>query len=58
MKELIEAYEEYIGLLTESERGLISIAHVHGWRCPDSLVKRGVELREKIAALKAAALPK
>ena len=53
MRELIEAYDEYIKLLARSEAGLIGLAYAHGYRCPDKLVTRGQELREKIAALKA-----
>jgi hypothetical protein len=55
---LIEAYEEYIGLLTESERSLLGLAHAHGhgYRCPDASAKRGEELRARIAKLKSAVL--
>ena len=52
LHELIEAYDEYIKLLVESESGLIGFAYVHGYRCPDELVRRGKELREKIDELK------
>lgn len=52
MKKLIEAYEEYIALLVDQEQCLARIAYVHGWRCPAALVKRGEELRAKIAKLK------
>ena len=51
-KQLIEAYEEYIGLLTEAEAALMSFAYIHGWRCPEDLVERGKECRAKIANLK------
>lgn len=52
MKELIEAYDEYIKLLTDSEAGFMGLAYTHGYRCPSELVKRGEELRAKIAELK------
>ena len=52
MKELVETYDEYISLLAESEKGLIGLAYVHGYRCPDELVKRGEKLRAKIVELK------
>jgi hypothetical protein len=32
VKALIDAYDEYIVLLAESEAGLYSLAHVHGFR--------------------------
>ncbi len=52
MNELIEAYEEYIKLLAEAEQSLAGLAYSHGYRCPPEAVKRGEELRAKIAALK------
>lgn len=52
MKELIEAYDEYIKLLADSEASLLGLAYSHGFRMPPELVKRGKELREKIARLK------
>jgi hypothetical protein len=52
MNALIEAYEEYIALLTESEGSLMGIAFAHGYRCPPEMVKRGEELRAKIEHLK------
>ena len=52
MQELIEAYEEYIGLLAKHEEGLLGLAYVHGYRCPAKLIKQGEELRTKIADLK------
>ncbi len=53
--ELIAAYDEYIGLLVQSESSMLGLAHAHGYRCPDELVQRGKELREKIAELKSGA---
>ena len=52
MKELIEAYDEYIALLSKSEAGFMGLAYSHGYRCPPELVKRGEELRAKITDLK------
>ena len=52
MSDLIDAYEEYIKLLVESERELLGLAIAHGYKCPTELVRRGEELREKIATLK------
>lgn len=56
MKELIDAYDEYIGLLADSEQGMLGIALAHGYCCPAELVKRGEELRAKIADLKSRVL--
>ena len=53
LQELIFAYDEYIGLLTEHERALLGLAYVHGYNTPGRLSNRGTELREKIATLKA-----
>ena len=53
MKELIEAYDEYIKLLSDSEGNLLGLAHAHGYRCPPELIERGEELRARIADLKA-----
>lgn len=50
--QLIEAYDQYIELLVESESSLVGLAVVHGWHCPEDKVRRGKELREKIARLK------
>ena len=52
MRELIEAYDEYIKLLVESEGSTFGLAYAHGYRCPPELVVRGNELRAKIADLK------
>ena len=53
---LIEAYDEYISLLAESEASLLWLAHTHGYRCSDNSVKRGEQLRERIAELKQSVL--
>lgn len=53
MKELIEAYDEYIKMLSESEASMIGLAYAHGYKCPPKLIARGEELRAKIADLKA-----
>ena len=52
MLELIGTYDEYVKLLADSEGSLLGIASVHGYRCPDELITRGKELRDKIAHLK------
>lgn len=49
---LVEAYDEYIALLAESEASLIGLAYAHGFRCPGEKVEQGKRLRERIAELK------
>lgn len=52
MHELIEAYEEYIKLLADSEGMMLGIAVAHGFKCSAEWVERGQELRDRIAKLK------
>jgi len=52
MKELIEAYEEYIQLLSDEEVANLAFLYVHGIRTDPQLVEKGKELREKIKKLK------
>jgi hypothetical protein len=54
MNALIEAYDEYINLLGEETQRLAALAYVHGYRCAPERVKRGEQLRAKIAELKSA----
>ncbi len=56
MKELIEAYDEYIALLEKAEGSLLGLAYAHGHRTPEEQVVKGKALRETIARLKSAAL--
>ena len=53
-KELEEAYEEYIALLERVESSVSGYMAAHGWTQigSDEDIKRGEELREKIARLK------
>ena len=53
LQSLVTAYTEYTKLLVESERSLIGLAYVHGYRCPESLARRGEKLRQKIKELSA-----
>lgn len=50
-KELQQAYEEYIELLGNELDATVQIAHTTGWRSDN--FEKGIELREKIAKLKA-----
>jgi hypothetical protein len=54
-KELQEAYKEYIALLEKSEGSSIVFMAVHGMGAAEEDIKRGKELREKIAKLEALA---
>jgi len=48
----IQTSPELLALLAEFEKELIGLAYAHGYVCPPKLVKRGEELRAKIAELK------
>jgi hypothetical protein len=50
--DLIAAYAEYVGQLEDECKSLGGLASAHGWRCPPERVKRGEELRAKIAELR------
>jgi hypothetical protein len=52
VRELVDAYDEYVFLLGEAEGRLLMLALAHGFGTPDSLVVRGEELRKRIADLK------
>ena len=52
-RELIQTYDEYIELLGQSETASLEWAYAHGYSVPTELVKRGEQLRAKIAKLKA-----
>lgn len=53
MQKLIDAYEEYVKLLSDSEASLISLAHNHGVNISPKMVERGCQLRELITILRA-----
>lgn len=52
MKELIALYDEYIDFLNAANETPVTIACIHGWRCQEQDVKKGVEYRLKIDDLK------
>ena len=56
MRELIEAYDEYIKTLESQNGSILGLAYAHGWCCPPERIKRGKELRAKIAELKLSVL--
>jgi hypothetical protein len=53
---LIEAYDEYVDLLTKSEAAMIGLAFAHGFRCSEEMIEQGAVLRARIAELKQAVL--
>lgn len=55
--DLVDLYTEYVELVNEGNAGAISLAHVHGWRCPDEIVNRGSHYRDRIAQLISSANP-
>ena len=52
LRRMLELKEQYINLLNEDTEGMIGLAFAHGWRCPDRIVLRGVELREQMDAIR------
>jgi len=40
--------KEYIDFLNKANEAPISMAWIHGWRCPQEDIDKGNELREKI----------
>lgn len=57
MDELIEAYDDYLEILGDAERHVLGFAVIRGYQCPHEMVRRGKEMREKIARLKSQLLP-
>ncbi len=48
---LQELSSEYIELLENQEKALMSFAYTHGYRTPEDIVKRGEELRKELEEL-------
>jgi len=48
---LIAEQKAYLEFLNAANETPISIAHNHGWKCPDSDIQKGIEFREKIKQL-------
>jgi hypothetical protein len=53
---LIEAYDEYLDFLKSADDHVAGLLYAHGYRCPDDQVRRGEELRNRIAGLKRSVL--
>ncbi len=53
---LIEAYDAYLEFLKNPEAATAGLLYTHGYRWPEEQVKRGEEMRGRIAELKATVL--
>ena len=51
-EDIIGVYDEYVKLLGEEIDSFIGLAMAHGWKSTEERIKRGKELRTRIAALK------
>lgn len=49
---LVEELDAYIEFLNTANEGPITMAHLHGWRCPEADVARGKEFRKRIGLLR------
>lgn len=49
--ERVKVLEEYIAYLAEADTMVASHLTVHGWKWPEDLLKRGEEIRERLANL-------
>ena len=43
-----QLWRDYIAFLKVANQGPATMAHVHGWRCPDEDVKRGEQFRKDL----------
>ena len=41
----VEIFKQYIEFLNKCANGVYGIAHVHGWRCPQEDIDKGIEFR-------------
>lgn len=48
---LVAELDAYVDFLNEANRGPISLASVHGWRCPQADIDKGVAFRQRIREL-------
>lgn len=51
---LAQKLDEYIAFLDEANHVPVSVAYVHGWRCPQKDIDKGERLRMEIAKLREA----
>lgn len=45
---LIAAQKDYIQFLAEQVKDVTLIANIHGYTCPEEVINKGMELRDKI----------
>ncbi len=41
----IEIYKQYLECLNKSNSGAFIMAHIHGWKCPQEDIDKGIEFR-------------
>lgn len=44
-----ELWREYVEFLGKSNKGAISMAYVHGWRCPNFIAEQGQKYRRRLS---------
>jgi hypothetical protein len=52
ISEIIDVYDQYIALLGQEIDNMMGLCFVHGYRETSEAVKKGIELRQKIASFK------
>lgn len=52
LQNLVVLYDQYLKFITEENQGVVAIAYVHGWRCEQKSIDKGIEYRKKIDELK------
>jgi len=51
LKEVIELYEVYLEFLNDANQEPIQLASIHGYKCPQYIIDKGKEYRDKIEQL-------
>lgn len=52
----LRAWREYAEFLNRASGGARTLAHLHGWRCPEADVAEGIRRREELGHLSQVAL--
>jgi len=50
-KDVIIELQQYIKFINEANENPINIAALHGWKCPQEDIDKGIEFRDKIEQL-------
>lgn len=50
-KELVEAYKKYIHFLGDEYNAVFTLAYIHGYKCSESKIELGKQLRKEIQEL-------